>query len=147
MPLPVIADTLQVAVQGTTGIGTRWANVIGFRKTPILTFTAAIAIIDPLLLKLYAGPTFGGGGLGWNNNAANTCAVQQFVYTPLDGASAQTVIPHAVAGTSAAEEGVPGGAIVFTLRTALRGRSKRGRVYWGGFSETVSSGGIVPAPA
>ncbi len=147
MPLPVITDTLRVAIRGTTTIGTRWENVLHFRKTGALTYAGAIVILDPLLRRLYNGATFGGGGLPWNNNAATTWTTNDYVYTPLDGISASTVINHADPGTSAAEALPAGAAIVFTLRTAKRGRSYRGRCYWGGMSETVSAAGAQPAAA
>ena len=147
MPLPVITDTIRVSIRGTTAVGTTFINVLHFRKTIAITFAATIAILDPILLRLYAGTSFGGGGTPWNNNTATTWTITDFTYTPLDGSSASTVITHLVPGTSAAEALPAGVALAFTLRTSLRGRRFRGRSFWGGFSETVSTAGSQPSPA
>jgi hypothetical protein len=139
MPLPVIADTMRVAVQGTTTGGHHWANILHFRKTGAITFPAAIAILDPLLLSHYT--VVSGAGQTWRALAPTTSALTEFRYTPLDGTSATTVNTHAVAGLSASDPLPASVAIVITLRTGTRGRSYRGRVYQGPNCEADNTAG------
>ena len=145
MPLPVIADTMRVAVRGHAGNGHMWANILHFRKTGALTYAGAIAILDPLLYAQYHDNN--GGGSAWRALAHTGASVQDFVYTPLDGSSASTIISHAFAGISGGDALPASMAIVVTLRTALRGRSYRGRVYCGPHieSDNDSSGNPVAA--
>lgn len=132
MPLPVIADTLRATIRGTTPDSDQWVNVLHFRKTGALTYPAAIAILDPLLLAHYQ--TNAGAGQAWRTNAPTTAAIVDFAYTPLDGSTATTIIPHALAGVNAGAV-LPGSvAYAITLRTGQRGRSFRGRCYWGPFT-------------
>jgi len=146
MPLPVIADTIRTSVEGVTNQGHHWANVLHFRKTGAITFAAAIAILDPLLLNQYT--VNNGAGLNMRTFLPTTASLQLFRYTPLDGASASTVINHVLAGLDAAEPMAPSLAVVVTLRTALRGRSHRGRAYIGPFTESQNaSGSVNPALA
>lgn len=145
MPLPVIADTLRVAVRGTASNGHHWANVLHYRKSTVLTFTGAIAILDPILVDHLS--TNNGTGSGWNALAPTTASIQDIVYTPLDGASASTVITHAIAGANGSDGLPPSVALVVSLRTALRGRSYRGRVYTGPHIESDNSSLGAPVAA
>lgn len=145
MPLPMIADVIRTSVVGHTAGGHHWANVLHFRKTSILSNSGAIAILDPLLLNFYT--TNLGTGLGWQNGAPTTMGIEQFQYTPLDGATATTVITHAFAGTSGGEALPANVALVATLRTALRGRSHRGRIYWNGINENSNTAVGAPLAA
>jgi len=122
-----------------------WTNILHFRKTSILTFTGAIAILDPLLLAQYHDNN--GGGSAWRALAHTGASVQDFVYTPLDGTSASTVIAHAFNGVSGGDPLPASMAIVVTLRTALRGKSHRGRVYAGPHIESDNDGSGNPAAA
>ena len=143
MALPVITDTIRVAVQGTASNAHKWANVLHFRKTSALTNAAAIAIIDPLLLAHYN--TSAGGGSSWRSFAPTTTTLDQFVYTPLDGTSASSVITHSLAGQQAGDALPASTALVVTLRTAMRGRSYRGRVYQGPWTEVTNGAGGTPS--
>jgi len=147
MPLPVITDTLRVEVQGLTAIGSSWENVLHFRKSGALTFAGAIAVLEPNLQKLYGPSAAFAGGQRWEDPAATTWTVQRYRYTPLDGSSAATVTQHVATGQSATDALPSGVAVTFTLRTALRGRSFRGRVYWGGYSESSNPAGAEPTAA
>lgn len=137
MPLPVITDTMRVAIRGVASNGHHWANVLHYRKTGALSFTGAIAILDPILVDHLS--TNNGTGSGWNALAPTTAAVQDIVYTPLDGSSASTIITHAIAGANGAEALPASMCTVVSLRTALRGRSYRGRVYCGPHVESANS--------
>jgi hypothetical protein len=139
MALPIIADTLRVAVQGIATNSHKWENVLHFRKTGALTFAGAIAVLDPLLLAHYR--TNVAGGEAWQAAAPTTASLAQFVYTPLDGTSASTIITHAFAGLDAGDPLPVSTCLVVTARTALRGRSYRGRVYTGPYPETYNTAG------
>lgn len=143
MPLPVIADVIRVAVEGRATNNHQWANILHFRKSGALSFPAAIAVLDPALLSQYTVNS--GAGLAWKNAAPTTATLTQFVYTPLDGVSASTVITHAVAGVSGGDPLPASVCLVATLRTALRGRAHRGRVYCGPFDETFNLAGVPVA--
>ena len=143
MPLPVIADTIRVAVQGTASNNHHWANILHFRKTGALTNAGAIVILDPILLAHYN--TSAGGGSSWRSFAPTTTTLDQFVYTPLDGTTASTVITHALVGAQAGDAMPASVALVVTLRTALRGRSHRGRVYQGPWTEVTNGAGGTPS--
>jgi hypothetical protein len=141
MQLPVITDTIRTSVEGLTNQGHKWANVLHFRKTGAITYAAAIAILDPILLSHYTVSS--GGGSTWKNNAPTVSSLTGFRYLPLDGTSAATVITHAVAGADAGDPLPPSVCQVVTLRTATRGRSYRGRVYQGPWTEP---GNVAGAP-
>jgi hypothetical protein len=143
MPLPVIANTIRVSCEGLSPNGTPWANVLHFRKTGALTFVGAIAVLDPLLFALFNANL--GGGTSWKGQASTLHSLQRLEYTPLDGVTATTVIAHVLAGTVAAEPLPFMVSLVATLRTALRGRSFRGRSYWTGWTENTSLNGVPQA--
>jgi hypothetical protein len=143
MPLPVIADTIRVAVRGTATNGHKFANILHFRKDGALSYAAAIALLDPLLLANYN--TNSGTGLAWRTIAPASASLFQFEYTPLDGASATTVIAHNVVGLDAAVPLPASVCLVVTLRTATRGRSFRGRVYTGPYCIDAEGAGVPTA--
>jgi hypothetical protein len=141
MPLPVIADVIRTSVEGVTNQGHHWANVLHFRKVGATSFAAAIATLDPLLLNHYTVNS--GAGLNFRTFLPTVASIQAFRYTPLDGVTASTVISHVLAGLDAAEPLAPSLCVVCTLRTALRGRSNRGRAYIGPFTESQNNFGSV----
>jgi len=136
MPLPIIADTFRVAIEGSASNGHAWANVLHYRKTGALTYAGAIAILDPILVDHLS--TNNGGGTGWNGMAKTTATVNQIRYTPLDGVSASTIITHAIPGVNGAEALPASMAAVVSLRTGLRGPGFRGRVYQGPHVESAN---------
>lgn len=144
MPLPTIPDTMRVAVILKMANGHRGSNVLHFRKTGVLTFPGAITLLDPILLNLYTVNQ--GAGLAWKSIAPANASIVQFEYTPLDNASATTVIAHNVAGIDANDPLPAGTALVVTVRTALRGRAHRGRVYTGPYCEDANTAGAPTAP-
>jgi hypothetical protein len=142
MPLPVIADVIRVSVEGHCANQHQWANVIHYRKSGAITFAAAIAILDPILLNLYTVNS--GAGQAWRGMAPPAAGLERMEYTPLDGTTATTVIQHVSAGGSAFQELPASVCLVTTLRTARRGRSYRGRVYWGPSTEDYNVAPGVP---
>jgi hypothetical protein len=146
MPLPVITDTLRVAVEGTANNNHHWANIMHFRKTSALTYTGAIAVLDPILVSHYS--TDSGAGKAWKSHASNAWAIVDFRYTPLDGTSVSVINNHSIVGVITASEGLPPSiALVATLRTAKRGRSYRGRVYEGAWTEASNQPNGAPSSA
>lgn len=129
MPLPIIGDTIRVAVRGVTADGDQWVNVLHFRKSGALSFPAAIAVLDPLLVAHYT--VIAGAGQSWRSMAPTAASIVDFSYTPLDGTSATEVRAHAFQGVNA-NPAIPAQVcMVATLRTGTRGRSFRGRCYQG----------------
>lgn len=148
MPLPIITDVCRVAVRGVAPSGQPMVNVLHFRNNTGSTMAAAQTAFHALLTTLYAAPAGAFGGNGWANNAHTSARIVDALYTPLDGTSASVVKTLTMVGTSAADAMPSDSAIVFTHRTALRGRAHRGRTYWGGFTETLntSSGRVDTTP-
>lgn len=145
MPLPVIADTIRVAVEGHAPNGHLWANVMHFRKSGILTFPGAVAVLDPILNSHYAVNS--GAGTAWLSNAGVGYTMDDIRYTPLDGSTATTVISHPHSGAVGLDNLPANVALVITLRTGLRGRSHRGRVYQNGFTEGANQSIGTPLAA
>jgi|SRR5882672_3642689 len=143
MPLPIITDVIRVAVRGRATNGHNFANILHFRKTAAITFPAAIAILDPLLLNNYT--VNNGAGLAWRSIGPTSATLTQFEYTPLDGVSATTVITHALAGLDAGDPLPCSNSIVATFRTATRGRSFRGRAYTGPYAEDANAVAVPTA--
>lgn len=143
MPLPVIADVIRTSVEGLEANGHEWANVLHFRKTPILSYSGAIAILDPLLLSHYT--VNNGAGLSWKTQAPSVSSLQRFRYTPLDGITASTVNTHISVGSAGIDSLPANVALVVTLRTANRGRSYRGRTYQTPFNENANDAGGTPS--
>lgn len=142
MPLPVITDVMRVAINGRSSNGVKWANVLHYRKTGVLTYAGAIAALDPILVDHLT--TANGGGACWTQLAHSGATIDDIRYTPLDGSSATTVISHVAPGVNANEALPASLCLVVTLRTALRGRSHRGRVYQGPWTEAASTATGTP---
>lgn len=139
MLLPVITRVVRAAVQGTLGNGQPWVNVLHYRVAADFWGPTNIGNLDAEISKLYSAAGYGAGKEGWANNASTGARVSQVTYTPLDGSAASDARSKAIVGISAADSLPPRTAMVFTLRTALRGRSRRGRCYWAGFTETAGA--------
>jgi hypothetical protein len=145
MPLPVIADTIRTAVEGHCPNGHTWANVMHFRKSGALTFAGAEAILDPLLHNHYTVNS--GAGSAWLSNAGVGYTMDQIRYTPLDGSTATSVFGHPHSGAVGLDNLPASVALVATLRTGLRGRSHRGRVYQNGWTEGANTPAGAPLAA
>jgi len=99
-----------------------------------------IAALDAKVVRLYTGTPYS-TGVPWFTSCAPDIKLIDATYYPLSAAGAPTVISHtqqgvAGANTNTAQET----AIVLTLRTALRGRKNRGRIYLPSISTTFMSG-------
>jgi hypothetical protein len=143
MPLPVIANVIRASVEGHTSSGHKWANVIHFRKDSALSFAAAIAILDPILDSRYATNVTSGNAPV--QSMKSTAGMDQIRYTPLDGSSATSVITHVHAGAQVDDALPASTCLVVTVRTAIRGRRARGRIYIGPWTEGANAAGGTPA--
>lgn len=143
MALPIIADTIRASINFHCANGHHAAMVMHFRKTGALTFTGAIAILDPILFDYLN--TDHAPGSAWKNLSPTTAGIETISYTPLDGTSATQVFQHTLAGLDGGDPLPASVSLVATLRTLTRGRSYRGRVYTGPFSETSNTAGAPVA--
>lgn len=132
--LPVITDTIRASAEGTCVGGQPWANILHFRKTPILTFAGAIALLDPILFSLWNAPL--GAGTRLLGNMPTAAGINRIRYTPLDGSTATTVIPHVAPGLDVGDPLPSSVCLVVSFYTALRGRRHRGRFYSGPYTES-----------
>ena len=129
MPLPVISNTVRCVVRGTCESGQRWINTVHVQKAAGPILAGDITAIHPILVRAWSGAAYGTGTSCLALCAAGvTC--DDVVYTPLDGTSASTTITVAGVGAQTAGQSLPGEVSeVVTLRTLVRGRSYRGRVF------------------
>jgi len=117
--LPVIANTYRVALSWELGGGQTAANVIHILKAAS-TAAAVMAQLDAAATQAM--------WFGVSSNAS----VNKLTCTPLDGISASQILGVSGAkwsGNSAGAECYPGASPLVSLRTAGRGRSRRGRIY------------------
>lgn len=131
MPLPSITGVVRVSARGTNVAGQQWVNVMHFQHgNPGTSFTNTdLNALDAKLARLYSGTAYT-TGQPWLTNCPSTTTLVDFTYYPLDGTSSPTTTPHAAAGASSATTNQPSEvAHVLTLRTGVRGRRYRGRIY------------------
>jgi hypothetical protein len=130
MALPVIAGTVRVAFRGTVASGQPWVNVWHFRYAGGASSpgTTDITALDTIISRIYIGAAFTSGQTWFANCPAGT-TLADTTYLLLDGTSLATVIAHPGSGLGGANSLPPEVAHVLTLRSAVRGRSHRGRVY------------------
>lgn len=129
MALPVIAGVVRVAVRGHTAYGTRWVNVLHFKRSSGSPTSSDYTAIVPLLNQLYGGATFGGGGAAILSGCNASTAVDDYTFTTLDGVIASAVLAGSAGGTGAASSLPAEVAEVISLRSTTRGRRYRGRLY------------------
>ena len=131
MPLPIIPGTVRATYRGLLPNGQQWANVMHFRYAAGASSPgpADIVALDALAVRLYTGASFGGGGITWLAacNAATTLI--DATYYLLNGLSPPQVILHPATGVGAGVPCPPEVAYCLTLRSAVRGRSYRGRAF------------------
>jgi hypothetical protein len=145
MSLPVIADVIRCSVFGTVEGGVAWSNTFHVKKDNANTFTDTIADLQVQVALLYSIAGFGGTDFGWGHYATDGSVVTSMIYTPLDGATSSKTFAVSIAGTSSQEPLPPQNAIAITINTGLRGRSKRGRVFWACTSREVMTGAKLGA--
>lgn len=145
MALPIIANVHRNSVEGHMENGQPWAMVIHTRYTGAGTPTVANRQAMVNALEAIWATDLSGAGSALKNLLTNGWILNQIRSTPLDGATASIVSPYNLAGLNATDP-LPGGACtVVTLRTTLRGRRNRGRLYFGGFGEDSNTAAGIPA--
>lgn len=139
-PLPVIPDVYRCALKWANASGGYAINVTHWHYLGGLTDPLAIAA--DLAAKWIANDTAAMYG-------AQTISMSGdlFTITPLDGSTASVdVAASGVIGTSGGQT-IPNMAAVIKLKTGLRGREYRGRVYLPGVSESLSDNGLLSGNA
>jgi hypothetical protein len=148
-PLPIIAGTVRATWRGSNVAGQQWANVMHFRYAGGASNpgTTEIAALDAKVIRLYSGTAYT-TGVPWLSSVPPSTALIDSTYYVLNGTSVPQIIPHANAGAAGASTNQAAElAHVLTLRTDLRGRRHRGRIYLPGVSTTnmVGASGTVAA--
>jgi hypothetical protein len=131
--LPVITGAMRVTLNWTDDLGGTAANVIhvddgGHNTTTVFNSLAAHVVQDL-----------------WSYTS-NHLRVTSVAITPLDGHSAtNTFGTGSVTGWTGSTTGdpIPQMASIVSIRTALRGRSHRGRIFLPGVSEAQQSNGTL----
>jgi hypothetical protein len=134
-PLPVIANTFRVAMNWVHSGGQRSTNVMHIRNATVDAAGVATDVLD----------AWGRPQLSF---LADSYVLETIVVTPLDGSSASFIAPSPGGLRFTGEmtgDPIPASAGVVKLRTSLRGRSHRGRLFIGPNGEgNIANGGIDP---
>jgi hypothetical protein len=131
MPLPTIAGVVRATFRGSNAAGQQWANVMHFQYAGGASQPGPteIAALDAKVLRLYTGTAYT-TGTPWLTLCTPQIALIDATYYPLTTAGAPTIISHTQAGSGVTNTNIAQEvAHVLTLRTALRGRRNRGRIY------------------
>jgi hypothetical protein len=132
MPLPIIPNTYRSSWDFSASGGDTATNVIHFDAT-------AGATPEDVLDVLNASKTASMWG-----HMSNDWLLKQISVIALDGSSGTAVAPVAF-GVGSSGEFSPATSPVITLRTALRGRSHRGRIFLPPAREGVITNGYLNA--
>lgn len=131
MPLPVIASVSRVAFNWVSDVNAWTAeNVMHFSTDTLTSSQLATQLNIAASTNMFAGIS--------NDMHCSTCSI-----TPLNGTAATQ--DFALSDWNGAQLGqaVPAAAHVITLRTGIRGRSHRGRIYLPGVAEDVMDNGLI----
>jgi hypothetical protein len=138
IPLPVIANTFRCAFEWT---------VFGGQKSPanVMHFTGAAPAATPSDL---VGALESSVSAGMWSLVSSDASVTSLAITPLDGTSPTSTFNTSGGAKwagSATGGNIPQVAAVVSLKTLLRGRENRGRVYLPLLGEGKVQGGIILA--
>lgn len=123
MPLPVIAGVARASVTGNVDGGGRWSNTWHFRREDLGTPDGElIAELAVALLAFYGSTIIASCTPGTTLDGADI--------TPLDGSSGAFHYTADLEGAGVSNSMPAQTSMVLTIRTALRGRQNRGRVYF-----------------
>lgn len=130
MPLPTIAGTVRCAVQGLATSGRKWTNVHHMRYSGGASSPGTVELdaLDVELFRFYSGTAYTSGQAVMAACPA-AVTITQIDYTVLDGMSLIYSKAHAVAGGGGASSLPSEVSMAVTLRTNIRGRRNRGRIY------------------
>jgi hypothetical protein len=140
-PMPVIPGVVRASIRGSLPSGRSWANVVhcryaGGASNPGPT---EITALHAKLARLWNGPAYA-SGLAWIGMTKNNVTTIDVTYYPLDGMGTSLVLAAAATGALAANLEPPEVAHVLTLRTNTRGRSYRGRIFFGALTTSQLDG-------
>lgn len=144
MPSLVIPNTVQVTLNWTLG-GTPWAaNVLHYIND--LSTPVNQALADALHAKVTAALTSSSIRPQWGTNWSFASVSVRDLDVANQPMYTSTGSP--VAGTAATETMPAQNCVVVTVRTALAGKSYRGRVYLSGWAEVANlNSGLIATPA
>lgn len=135
-PLPIIADTFRVAVNWNSDSGQIAENVMHIRGAGKSAAEVGAELNAAATQTMFAPMVTTAG--------ANTATI-----TPLDGSSAtleyELDLPPFIGTTDG--DFLPACAVIFTLYTALRGRSYRGRLFLPFVGEAAVDDGALVTPS
>jgi hypothetical protein len=133
MPLPVLPGVVRATASGNIAGGGRWSNTWHFRRADL--GDPDLALITLLHVPLAA---FYVGQIMPNCPAATT--IGNIDYTTLDGVSGAFSLPVSAVGSGGGDVLPAEVAEVLTIRTALRGRQNRGRLFFPAFTQGAFDG-------
>jgi hypothetical protein len=145
MALPTINGTVRCAFRGLVPSGRQWTNVWHARYAGGASFPGPteIAALDAKLVRMYTGSIYSGGSV-WLAQCTTGVTLIDATYYVLNGSAGPVGINHTAAGPGAiANSQASEVAHVLSLRTGLRGRRYRGRIYLPGVSTTNVPSGIL----
>lgn len=131
--LPVILSTYRVALIWAGPGSQRAVNVIHIRKPGSNAAAIATALDTNVTANMW-------------QQVVNAASVTRLDVTPLDGSGATYSLAVSGAkwtGSAGVVDAVPAVSEIVTLRTTLRGRSYRGRVYIPFIGESAMSNGTI----
>lgn len=133
MPLPVIANTYRVALDWVLGSSI---------ATNVMHFTAVGSSAGAVAASVNTNVTAAMWGF-----VSLSAQVQQMAVTPLDGSTATLIFPTSGAKWTGSQGGdwSPASCGIVSLRTNLRGRSHRGRLYIPFVAEAAMTNGALVA--
>ena len=136
-PLPIIGDTLRVALQ--------WTDPVFPRKSVnVMHFHSVGYAMSTFWTALDANVT----ALMWGHTGTNS-QIDQVTIIPLDGGGAGLIQatggPAKWRGTDSSNVPIPQASAIVKLTTGTRGRSNRGRVYLPWVNEDIAAAGQLDA--
>lgn len=133
MPLPVISTVYRVALIWGHTSGQNAVNVIHVRRISSTPAAVAVIVDANVTANMWA-------------QVVNGASVNRLDVTPLDGGGATSSMAVSGAkwtGSAGAVDFVPQAAEVISFKTAVRGRSYRGRIYIPFIGESAISNGAM----
>jgi hypothetical protein len=133
MVLPVLPGVVRATVAGQIEGGGRWSNTWHFRRVDLgdpdlVSITALHVVLTAFYTAELVSRTSGG------------TTYEAGEYTPLDGTSGAFSLPMGLTGSVGAVTLPPECAEVLTIRTALRGRQNRGRIFLPAVIQSATDG-------
>lgn len=130
MALPNIAGTVRCSLQGKAASGEDWVNVYHCRYAAGASSpgTTEIQALHAKLVRIYTGTAYASGA-PWLSVCHPTVTLTKGVYYPLDGTTNVIELSASGVGSGGGNSLPSEVAFAVTIRTAVRGRRTRGRVF------------------